>query len=100
MGKPWPATAPDLPTIRQLLRVAWPLVLSNSFWALQISLDRILLSHHSSVAVGASMAAVMVLWVPLSLLQYTSNYATTFVAQYTGAARPWRVGAAVWQSLH
>jgi MATE family multidrug resistance protein len=100
MAPLWDECRPDRGTARQLLRVAWPLVLSNSFWMLQISLDRIFLSRHGSSDVGAAMASVMLLWVPLGLLQYTAGYATTFVAQYTGAGRPYRVGAAVWQALY
>lgn len=100
MTRAWQEVAPDLPTVRQLLRIAWPLVLSNSFWMVQITLDRIFLSWHGSEDVGAAMASVMLLWVPLSLLQGTAAYATTFVAQYTGAGLPRRVGAAVWQALY
>jgi MATE family multidrug resistance protein len=83
----------------ELLRLAWPLVLSNGLWTLQITLDRILLSRSSSEAVGAAMAAAMLFWTPLTLLQSTSAYATTFVAQYTGAGQAHRVGPAVWQAL-
>ena len=41
--------------MRELLALAWPLIVSNSFWTLQIALDRILLSRHSSAEVGAAM---------------------------------------------
>jgi MATE family multidrug resistance protein len=84
----------------ELLRLAWPLILSNSFWTLQITLDRILLSKASSDALAAAMPAAMLFWTPITLLQYTANYATTFVAQYTGASQPRRVGPAVWQALY
>jgi MATE family multidrug resistance protein len=30
----------------------------------------------------------------------TAGYTSTFVAQYTGAGRPHRVGPAVWQGIH
>jgi MATE family multidrug resistance protein len=85
---------------RELLRLAWPLIVSNSCWTLQIALDRILLSRAGSDVVGAAMAAAMLFWTPISLLQNTANYATTFVAQYTGAGQNHRVGPAVWQSLY
>jgi len=85
---------------RELLALAWPLILSNSFWTLQIALDRILLSHHSSDEVAASMPAAMLFWTPFNLLFHTATYATTFVAQYSGAGRPSRVGPAVWQALY
>jgi MATE family multidrug resistance protein len=84
----------------ELLRLAIPLILSSSFLTMQIVVDRALLSQASSEAVAASVPAVALYWTPFLLLQYTANYATTFVAQYTGARRPERVGPAVWQSLH
>jgi MATE family multidrug resistance protein len=94
-----PSTGDARGGIGEMLRLAWPLVLSNGLWTLQITLDRILLSRSGSEAVGAAMAGVMVFWTPLTLLQCTAAYATTFVAQYTGAAQPHRVGPAVWQAL-
>jgi MATE family multidrug resistance protein len=42
----------------------------------------------------------MLFWVPMAFLQNTASYATTFVAQYTGARQPHRVGPAVWQALY
>src|SRR6516165_545518 len=63
----------------ELLHLAWPLILSNSFWTLQIATDRILLSRSSSDAVAAAMVAAVLFWTPLTLLQNTANYATTFV---------------------
>ena len=83
----------------ELLRLAWPFILSNSFWTLQILLDRVLLSRSGSAEVGAGMAAAMLYWTPISFLQNTANYATTFVAQYTGAGESRRVGPVVWQAL-
>src|SRR3954469_4376827 len=85
---------------RDVWRLALPLILANSFWTLQITVDRVMLAHDSSDAVGAAMAAVMLFWTPLTLLQNTAAYATTFVAQYYGAGRRGRVGPAVWQALY
>ena len=67
---------------------------------LQITIDRILLSQAGSDAVAAAMPAALLYWTIFSLLQNTANYATTFVAQYTGAGRPERVGPSVWQALY
>ncbi len=85
---------------REVLRLAWPLILSNSFMTLQLNLDRVMLSRHSSDEVGAALAAVMLYWTPLSLFQFTVNYVTSFVAQYRGAGQPERVGPAVWQAIY
>jgi MATE family multidrug resistance protein len=87
-------------TARELLALALPLILSNSFWTLQVTVDRVFLSHMSAEAVGAAMPTLLLIWTPLILLQNTANYATTFVAQYTGAGRPERVGPVVWQALY
>ncbi|HEV3260132.1 MAG TPA: MATE family efflux transporter [Gemmataceae bacterium] len=85
---------------RELLRLALPLILSNSFLTLQITIDRALLSQASSDAVAAAMPAALLYWTPLALLLNVANYATTFIAQYIGAGRPQRVGPAVWQALY
>jgi MATE family multidrug resistance protein len=94
-----PDVRPTRASCRELLQLAWPLILGQSFWTLQIILDRVLLSRSSIEAVGAGMAAVIVFWSALTLFQYTTNYATTFVAQYTGAGQPQRVGAVTGQAL-
>lgn len=85
---------------RELLRLAWPLILSQSIWTVQILLDRILLSWVSTDLVGAAMSSAMLFWTPLSLLQSTAGYSTVFVAQYVGARQPERVGPVVWQAIY
>jgi multidrug resistance protein, MATE family len=95
-----------LPSLRgsgdmgELVRLAWPLILSNGFWALQITLNRILLSRAGSDCIGAATAAGMLYWTPICLLQGVAAYAAIFVAQYHGAGQYHRVGPAVWQALY
>lgn len=85
---------------REMMRLALPLIISSGFTTLQLVIDRIMLSKYSGNAVAASMPAAMLFWTPFALLQNTSIYVTTFVAQYLGAGRPRRVGPAVWQGLY
>lgn len=85
---------------KQVLLIAWPLIIANSFWNLQLTIDRIFLGMHSTEALGAAMAVMGVFWVPMALLQQTASYVTTFVAQYFGANEQHRIGASVWQSLY
>jgi multidrug resistance protein, MATE family len=85
---------------RELLTLALPLVVSQSFMTVQVFLDTILLAWHDSREMAASFPAVMWYWLPFGLLQVTAGYVSTFVAQYTGAGRPQRVGPAVWQGIH
>jgi multidrug resistance protein, MATE family len=86
--------------VDELLRLAWPLILSNGCWALQISLNRVLLSRAGSDCIGAATAAAMLYWTPICLLQGVASYSATFVAQYHGAGQPHRVGPSVWQALY
>ncbi len=99
MLPPGPDARPTWASTRELWRLAWPFILSNSCWTLQIVLDRVLLSRGSTEAVAAGMAATMMFWSALTLFQWTTLYASTFVAQYTGAGQPLRVGAVVGQAL-
>src|SRR5262249_48994595 len=83
----------------EVMRLALPLIVSNSFWTMQITIDRVLLSRYSSDAMAAAWAGVQFYWTTFILFQSTAAYATTFVAQYVGAGRPERVGPVIWQSL-
>lgn len=85
---------------RELLALALPLIVSQSFMTVQVFVDTILLSWHDPKEMAASFPAVMWFWLVFGFLQVTAGYVSTFVAQYTGANRPNRVGPAVWQGIH
>ncbi len=94
---------PDSPRVggsRELLTLAFPLIVSQSFMTVQVFVDTILLAWHDPREMAASFPAVMWFWLMFGLLQVTAGYVSTFVAQYTGAGRPERVGPAVWQGIH
>jgi MATE family multidrug resistance protein len=84
----------------ELLSLALPLVVSQSFMTVQVFVDTVLLSWHDQREMAATLPAIMWYWLPFGLLQVTAGYVSTFVAQYTGARRPQRVGPAVWQGIH
>lgn len=86
--------------LRDVLKLAWPLIISNSFWNLQMTIDRIFLGQYSTDALGAAIAVFGVFWAPMALVQQSAAYVTTFVAQYFGAKRNDRIGAALWQSFY
>ena len=85
---------------RSILQIAWPLIIANSFWNLQLTIDRVFLGNFSTEALGAAMAVMGLFWTPMALLQQTAAYVTTFVAQYYGAKRLDRIGPSVWQSIY
>ncbi len=92
--------SPHLGGSRELLTLALPLVVSQSFMTVQVFVDTILLAWHDPREMAAALPAVMWFWLVFGLLQVTAGYVSTFVAQYTGAGRPERVGPAVWQGIH
>jgi MATE family multidrug resistance protein len=68
----------------------------------QVFLDTVLLARHDpdGLEMAGSFPAVMWYWLIFGPLQVTAGYTATFVAQYTGAQRPHRVGPAAWQGIH
>lgn len=95
-----PSVGQEVSITRRLLVLAWPLVVSSSFTTVQITIDRLFLSRVDVNMATASVAAASIFWLPFVLLWATAGYVATFVAQYTGANRPARVGPAVWQGLY
>lgn len=85
---------------RELIALSTPLILSASFWTVQIFVDRVFLSWVSVDAVAAAMPAVGYFWTPMALLLFTIMYVTVFVAQYAGARRQERIGPVVWQAIY
>lgn len=85
---------------RELLKLALPLVISQSFMTVQVLADTLLLARHDTDEMTASFPAMMWYWLGFGFLQVTAGYTSTFVAQYTGANRPERVGPAVWQGIY
>jgi len=85
---------------KSILSVAWPLIVANSFWNLQMTIDRLFLAEFSTEAMGAAVAVMGTFWTPMALLQQTAAYVTTFVAQYFGAKQNNMIGPAVWQSFY
>src|SRR5579862_7353805 len=80
---------------RELLALAAPLIVSQSFMTVQVFLNTILLAWHDQREMTASFPAMMWFWLFFGFFQVTAGYTSTFVAQYTGARRPQRVGTAV-----
>lgn len=87
-------------TYKTIWKIAWPLIIANSFWNLQLTIDRIFLGKYSMESLGAAMAVMGVFWVPMALLQQTSSYVTTFVAQYYGAQENEKIGESLWQAIY
>lgn len=84
----------------ELLKLAAPLIVSQSFMTVQVFVDTVLLSWHDTREMTASFPAVMWFWLFFGLFQVTAGYTSTFVAQYTGSQQPHRIGPTVWQGIY
>lgn len=86
-------------SLRELLHVAFPLVVSAGSLSLMNIVDRVFIARLSVDALAASMPAVMLNWTLISLPFGVAGYTNAFVSQYEGAGRKDRVAAAIWQGL-
>jgi MATE family multidrug resistance protein len=86
--------------IREVLLVAYPLVLSQMSFTVQMFVDRLFLTWYSQEAVAGAVMGIFTTWSLIALFLHTAEYLTTFVAQYFGAGRPERIGRAVWQGIY
>ncbi len=95
------ATPPAAPgSLRELVRVALPLVISSGSASLMYVMDRIFLTRYSADAMAATLPAGMLHWMLVSLPFGTAGYVNAFVAQYSGAGEPRRIGAVLWQGIY
>jgi MATE family multidrug resistance protein len=84
---------------REVLILAVPLMISTSSVTLTHFVDRVFLLWYSEDAMNGSLTAGMVSWTVLSFFWGIAMYAGTFVAQYSGASQPERIGATLWTAV-
>jgi len=87
-------------TYGEVLKLALPLMLSQTGFMLMHAVDAYFLSKYSRAAIAASVPAGMTGFTVMGLFIGAAGYVSTFVAQYYGAGRTERVGAAVWQGIY
>ncbi|MDD5011276.1 MAG: MATE family efflux transporter [Phycisphaerae bacterium] len=85
---------------KEVLKIAFPLILSTSAMTLQMFVDRVFLMWFDRDAMSAAMLGGILNFVFFSFFLGTASYANTFVSQYDGAKRKERIGPAVWQSIY
>ena len=85
---------------REVLVIAIPLILSTASWSVQHFVDRMFLAWYSPETIAAAMPAGMLHFSMVSIFMGTAGYVNTFVAQYYGAKRYYRIGPALWQGVY
>ena len=71
--------------VREVVRLATPLIIGNSALTLMQFCDRLFLARHSSVSIQAALPAGILSFTFICCFAATAGYAGTFVAQYHGA---------------
>ena len=84
---------------RDILNIAFPLILSSSAWTILHFVDRIFLAWYSPEAIAASGPAGFLHVTIVHLFSGTTAYVSVFIAQYYGSGRYHRIGPILWQSL-
>ncbi len=84
----------------EVLKVALPLVLSQSCHAANMFVDRLMLARFSQEAVAASFTAGLTNFTIACFFIGTINYTGTFVAQYEGSRHREHIGQSVWQGIY
>ena len=85
---------------REVALLAYPLILGHLSFTIQTFVDRLFLTWYSAEAVAGAVTGLFAVWAIIALFTGTGEYLTTFVAQYFGAGRPERIGAAMWQGIY
>jgi len=85
--------------VREVLRIALPMVASTLSWTLMSFIDSAILYHVSPAAMSAGFSASVSWFAMLSLFWGICTYASTFVSQYHGDGQPEKIGPAVWQGV-
>jgi len=86
-------------TLRRLLAIALPMVISQASDSLMMFVDRMFLSRVGEIHLAASMAGGLTMFMLSSFFVGTVGYVTAIVAQYYGAKRYRQCGEAAFQSI-
>jgi multidrug resistance protein, MATE family len=85
---------------REVLTLAYPLILAHMSFTVQTFVDRLFLTWYSAEAVAGAVTGLFTTLAVMALFSGTGEYLTTFIAQYLGAGRPLRIGPALWQGFY
>jgi len=85
---------------RDVLNISLPLVASMGSITLMQFTDRMFLANYSVDAIAAALPGGIASFATIAFFMGVASYTNTFVAQYTGAGAPERVGAALWQGIY
>ena len=89
----------DSQTLKTLLLMSVPMIISQGAFAVMIFTDRYFLAQLSPAHMAAAMGGGVAWYFSFSLFQGILSYANALVAQYLGAGQPGKCARAVTQGL-
>ncbi|MEA1986984.1 MAG: MATE family efflux transporter [Candidatus Marinimicrobia bacterium] len=84
---------------KELLIIAFPLIIATGIHSIQHFIDRLFLSWYSAEAIAAAMPASMLNFTLLCFFLGIAGYTNTFVSQYNGAKKYKNIGKVIWNGL-
>lgn len=84
---------------REVLRLAFPIMLSMCSVSIMTLTDRLCLSWYDLYEMNAAFQAGCLFWTCVVFPTGIGNFVNTFVSQYNGANQKDRIGAIVWQGV-
>ena len=94
------ALAPPSDSMKSVLDVSLPLMLSMAAVTVMEFTDRIFLANYDLDAIAAAMPAGILAFLFILLFANVAAYVNVFIAQYLGAGQPEKVGPVVWQGFY
>ncbi len=85
--------------VKEIWRIAYPLMLNSMSVSVMMFTDRLILSHFSSGAMNAAAAAFSIFWSFQFALYALASVTEIFVGQYNGARQYSDIGRIVWQMI-
>lgn len=100
MKNPLKINAKDEPgSIRLLLKIALPLIITTSSQSIMQFVDRMFLAWYSADTLAACLPAGLMSFAIISFFMGTCGYTSVFVATYYGQKRYARLSVALWQGV-
>ncbi|WP_027723276.1 MATE family efflux transporter [Maridesulfovibrio zosterae] len=85
---------------KDVLKVSMPLAISMASTTIMQVTDRIFLGRYSVEAIAAALPAGILSFLFISFFMGIASYINVFIAQYTGASKPEKVAASLWQGIY
>jgi len=86
-------------SFRELLSVAYPLVISTASGTVMQFVNRLFLAHYSPEAMAACVPGGILSFTFLSFFMGLASYTNAFVAQYFGSGNREKISESVWQGI-